>query len=176
MNEGIEVGLRAAGVLVALGGLAVLYLLVAERFSERVLAAFGATSERHETMRRLALSGVALLAFGAGLALAALHVSAPVLMLAAAIAQAMWRLAVKKYLPESDAAAVNGREAARLTLMLFLVLTATVLGIDWQMPAIWRQGGGGWLAVVVVAVAVLAGLGQWLGARRDGDADRRGDP
>lgn len=174
MNDGVELLLRAAGALVALGGLAVLYLLVAERFSERVLAAFGATSERHETLRRLALSGVALLAFAAGLALAALHAATPALMLAAAIAQAGWRLAVKKYLPEGDAAAVNGREAARLTLMLFLGLTAVVLGVDWQAPDLWRPRGGEWLVVVVAAVAALTAAGHWLGARRDGGGD--GEP
>lgn len=166
--------LRAVGGVVVLGGLAVLYLLAAERFAERVLAAFGATSERHETIRRIGLTMVALAAIAAGLALAALHWTAPALMLTAAAAQALWRMALRKYLPDADAAAVNGREAARLTLMLFLVATIGVLIVDWRTPEVWRVGGGAWLGLVVGAVVLLALLWQWLGVAH-GETGRQRD-
>ena len=168
MSDGVELLLRAAGGLVALGGLVVLYLLAVDRTTERVLAAFGATSERHATLRQLALSGIALVAFAAGLSLAALHRSAPVLMLVAAAVQALWRMGVKRWLPEEDAAAVAGREAARVALMLHLVVTAGVLIIDWRAPDIWRDGGTVWLAAAVAAVALAVAFNRFFGSHRDG--------
>lgn len=165
MSDAVAVLMRAAGALVALGGLAVLMLLAVERFAGPVLAAFGAASAGHAAARRLGLAAVALVTFAAGLALAALHAAAPALMLAAAAAQALGRLAARKYFPDGDTHA-PGRDAARLGLMAHLAVTALVLIVDWQRPEIWRDGGDAWLAVAVAAVAMAAWLGRML-ARRD---------
>lgn len=170
MSDGVDLVLRAAGVLVALGGLVVLTLLSVERFAERVLDAFGAAVDGDMATPRLALAVVALTTVASGLALAALHRAAPGLMLAAAAGQALWRMALKRWLPEAaDAATGGGREAVRVALMAFLVLAAGVLIVDWRRPDIWRAESDVWLVVAVALIALAALFRTMSRRRREGD-------
>jgi hypothetical protein len=141
--------LRLLGLFYLGGGLFVLFALARDRWIEAATEALeGGMRTRHRLRYALLAAGGALTA-ASGLALLALHRSAPALMAATLVAQGLWLAYAGRAFPPQDEDDARGRGRTFRAAVLYAAATALVI---WAV----RDGGVALAPHAGVAVALAA--------------------
>lgn len=141
--------LRLLGLFYFGGGLFVLFALARNRWIEAATQALeGGAQTRHRLRYALLAAGGALTA-ASGLALLALHRSAPALMVATLAAQGLWLAYAGRAFPPQDEDDARGRARTFRAAVLYAAATALVV---WTV----RDGGAALAPHAGVAVALAA--------------------
>ena len=152
-GRALTLALRLLGLFYLGGGLAATLMLARGRWIEAATEALEGGVETRHRLRYALLAAVGALTATSGLALLALHRSAPALMAATLAAQGLWLAYAGRAFPPQDEDDATGRARTFRAAVLYAAATAFV---------VWAVGDGGvalapHTGVAVALAALLAG-------------------